>query len=296
MPTDPTDLDVLQAGDGAVAVTVDLAAGARLASLVVGGHELLVGADDGLPGPTGWGCFPMVPWAGRIREGRFPVGSGGNRHDVRLPTNLAPHAIHGTTFDRPWTRTGPGRASCDLGPTWPWPGRVDQTVALTERSLTLTLEVTAGAPSSAGAPVDASEQRAMPVSLGWHPWFRRSVGGVDVRLDLPAEAMWRRDAAGIPDGELVPPPPGPWDDCFTALIGPVQLDWPGVLTLWVESDCEHVVVYDEQPHAVCVEPQTAPPDAHNSGEDLVWLAPGDSLLATCSWTWRLAGSDPSPLA
>ena len=48
------------------------------------------------------------------------------------------------------------------------------------------------------------------------------------------------------------PTTGPWDDCFTALIGPVELHWDGVLDLYVESDCEHVVVFDEPVGALCV--------------------------------------------
>ena len=43
--------------------------------------------------------------------------------------------------------------------------------------------------------------------------------------------MYRRDAAGIATGELVPPSPGPWDDCFTDLRRPPVLRWPGFLEL-----------------------------------------------------------------
>jgi len=125
----------------------------------------------------------------------------------------------------------------------------------------------------------------MPVSVGWHPWLRRRVAGADARIDLPAERMWRRDADGIPDGTLVEPTPGPWDDCFTALVGPVQVTWPGVLVLRIDSDCEHVVVFDEPDDAVCVEPQSAPPDAHNSEIDLAVVRPGEPLLHHMVWTW-----------
>ncbi len=253
-------------------VCLDPAAGGRLSSLVIGDHELLLPAGAGIEGPTGWGCFPMIPWAGRIRHGRF-------RHDdvtVQLPLGLPPHAIHGTTYLLPWRVTGPDTVETAFGPDWPWPGHAEQRIELDDGRLTLTITVHC----------DDTADDAMPVTAGWHPWFRRHLGNTDVQIDLPAERMWRRDAEGIPDGSLVEPPPGPWDDCFTALVGPVALRWPGVLQLYVESDCEHVVVYDELADAVCVEPQSAPPDAHNSGEDLAFVEPGSSWSIRTTWLWR----------
>ena len=38
--------------------------------LVIDGHEVLVGDDD-TSDPMRWGCYPMVPWAGRVAYGRF---------------------------------------------------------------------------------------------------------------------------------------------------------------------------------------------------------------------------------
>lgn len=257
---------------GRASVTIDHERGGRLSSLEIDGHELIVGADPDLDPEIGWGSFPMVPFAGRIANGRFETD--GRIH--QLPITLPPHAIHGTTHLQPWTQTGPGRLYTDLGPDWPWAGRVDQHFDLGDDRLDLAITVTA----------DPSNETAMPVTAGWHPWFRRTVAGTDVELSLPAERMWRRDDRGIPDGTLIDPPPGPWDDCFTALVGPVELRWPGLLRLWVESDCEHVVVYDEQPHAVCVEPQSAPPDAHNSGEDLVEIEPGESWSVHATFAWQ----------
>ena len=263
-------METLRAGDAAV--TIDAENGGRLASLRVGGHELLRGRAEGEPdAPTSWGCFPMVPWAGRIRRGRF-VADGTS---VTLPIDMPPHAIHGTTKDRAWRVDAPGTISTELGDDWPWTGRATHEVALEPQRLTLTLAVHAG--------------ETMPVSAGWHPWFHRRIGGAEAEIDLPAERMWRRDEEGIPDGTLVDPPPGPWDDCFTALVGPVVVRWPGVLTLIVESDCEHVVVYDEVDDFVCVEPQSAPPDAHNSGEDLVLVPAGTTWAVSTTWTWTVDG-------
>ena len=77
--------------DGVSAV-VDAVHGGRLASLNVGGRELLAG---NLPGnPLHWGSYPMVPWVGRTRRGRFSFDGV----DYELPINMEPHAIHGTGY------------------------------------------------------------------------------------------------------------------------------------------------------------------------------------------------------
>jgi aldose 1-epimerase len=258
---------------GSTTLRVDRARGGRLASFVVNGHEVLVQPERGRPpDPFLWGCYPMAPFAGRTRGGRFRWG--GKVHE--LPINHAGHAMHGTVFDQRWLIEQADatylRLRRRLDPGWPFPGWAVQEMALYPQRLELRLEV-----HSADLP--------FPATAGWHPWFRRRLGDVAVELDVPAERMWRRDAEGIPDGTLIEPPPGPWDYCFTALVGPVELHWPGVLRLYVESDCEHVVVYDEPAEAVCVEPQSAPPDAHNSGEDLVFVEPGEEWSVTSTWLW-----------
>ena len=75
--------------------------------------------------------------------------------------------------------------------------------------------------------------------------------------------MYVRDAVGITTLDRVAPGPGPWDDCFTDLRRPPVLRWPGLLELTIDSDCRDWVVYTVPTEALCVEPQTAPPDALN---------------------------------
>ena len=80
---------------GTARVLIDAEHGGRIASLSVAGMELLVNAGASA---LDWGCYPMAPFAGRIRNGRFSFK--GTEH--QLPRNAAPHAIHGTVFERPW--------------------------------------------------------------------------------------------------------------------------------------------------------------------------------------------------
>jgi aldose 1-epimerase len=251
---------------------VDLTHGGRLSSFVVDGRELLVTDGDG---PFYWGSFPMAPFAGRVRDGRFSFA--GRRYQLAI--GMPPHAIHGTVVDRAWRRVDDGTIATDLGPAWPFAGRVRQWFDLQPGRFSFRLEVHADEP--------------MPASIGWHPWFLRrplSVGAGagdearSVELTLDAGAMYRRDANGITTAERIIPSVGPWDDCFTDLRRPPTLRWPGFLELTVESDCPDWVVYTVPKDAVCVEPQTAPPNALNLGPAIV--TPGHPLIAEMTWTWR----------
>jgi aldose 1-epimerase len=269
MPEDGGGPDHLELTAPGVSATVDLAAGGRIASLLVDGRELLRTAGDG---PIAWGSFPMVPFAGRVRDGILTFEGV----DHRLPLGLPPHAIHGTVLGRRWTLIGEATIGTDLGPDWPFRGRAVQRFGLGEDRLTCRLELHADEP--------------MPASIGWHPYFLRRIDGVagDLELDLDAGAMLVRDADGIATDATVEPGPGPWDDCFVDLHAPPVLRWPGFLEMTIEADCPAWVVYTVPEDAICVEPQTAPPNAVNAHPTIV--RPGLPLVAEMTWRWRsLAG-------
>jgi aldose 1-epimerase len=263
--------DLLVRERGNARLEIDPAAGGRLASLVVGGFGLLArtGGD-----PVAWGCFPTVPYPGRIRDGTFTFE--GRR--VELPRNLPPHAGHGTVLDRAWTVVDDRTLTVDLGPAWPFAGRVTQQFDLEGDELRVSLTLDADEP--------------MPGAVGWHPWFPRRLTGsaarpappsppADLRFD--AAHMFVRDAAGIPTGETHPPTPRPWDDCFTGVRSAPTLTWPGVLRLELTSSCDYWVVYDEPPDTICLEPQTSPPDFVHL--DPVVVRPGRPLSARMTWRW-----------
>ncbi|MFD4143871.1 aldose 1-epimerase [Streptomyces sp. NPDC058572] len=256
----------LAAGD--VELTVRPENGCRIAGLEIGGTEVLrQGAK--------YGSFPMVPWCGRVRDGLFY--NGAVRH--HLPLNSPPHAIHGTGRDSVWRTAVAGKSEAafvyDLADPWPYSGRVTHTFALTEESLTLAMGI-------------ETYETSFPAQAGWHPWFRRNLGGgrdEDVRIDFTPEWQEERGADHLPTGQRIAPLPGPWDDCFGMPGGvKVTLTWPGRLELTVTSAAEWVVVYDEQDEAVCVEPQSGPPDGLNTHPRLVTLI--DPLEMTTTWTWR----------
>jgi len=236
-----------------------------------------------------YGCFPMVPWCGRIRNGQFRDGA----HIHRLPLNSPPHAIHGTGRDAVWhtALVRPDEAVCtyDLGDPWPYTGRVTQRVQLAADSMTLSLCVEAF-------------ESSFPAQAGWHPWFLRTLdrdGGTagpfevpqaahskGVRIDFSPAWQEERGADLVPTGVRVKPKPGPWDDCFGMPDGVhVTLTWPGRLELTVSSREQWVVVYDEQEAAVCVEPQSGPPNGLNTEPRLVTQI--EPLETTVTWRWRV---------
>lgn len=181
-----SDEDItLTAGDAEA--VVQPANGGRIGTLRVAGTELLRQGDR-------FGCFPMVPWCGRIRDGRFRDGATVHQ----MPLNAAPHAIHGTVRDGAWrvARRSQDEAviTYDLVDPWPYPGRVTQVVALTEDALTLTMSV-------------ETYGSSFPAQIGWHPWFHRNLGGEDVTLDFTPAWQEERGEDHLPTGNRVEPGP-----------------------------------------------------------------------------------------
>ena len=288
----------LTAGD--VELTVLPADGCRLGSLRIGGTELLRTTQDPAvrdadakgEGVFAYGSFPMVPWAGRVDRGRWRNG----QVDHELPVDMPPHAIHGTGVRTSWlaaappavTEDGPdggagggGTTSSaafyyDLAEPWPYRGRVTQLFELTADSLRTTLSVETAADS-------------FPAQLGWHPWFRKQLrdGGAAARLDFAPEWQEERGPDYLPTGRRIEPLPGPRDDCFGLPDGvAATLVWGDELSLEITSDCAWLVVFDEQADAICVEPQTGPPNGLNTAPRLVTRI--DPLEAVTTWSWSRA--------
>lgn len=254
----------LTAGDARMVVNT---ATGRVASLGIGGLDIL------RIGPR-FGSFPMAPWCGRMREGVLAW----NGRTYQLPRNAEPHAIHGTVRDRSWRVVDSGRAEAvlaqDLTEPWPFAGRVTQSFRLTADSATFRMSVESAADS-------------FPAQVGWHPWFRRTLGTDGKEAELRFTPAWQeeRGADYLPDGNRIAPLPGPWDDCFAMPGGvDVTLMWPETLELTITSPLSWVVVYDLPPETVCVEPQSGPPNGLNTEPRTV--TPEQPLTAEMSWRWR----------
>jgi aldose 1-epimerase len=259
---------VIELSVHAAQCTISPEVGGRIATLTVHGRQLLRG-PDGRSDPMTWGSYPMAPFAGRVRAGRFEFDG----HDYQLELNHPPHAIHGVAFTQPWSVRDVGPTfvamSCGLDSDhWPFGGSMCQQIELFPDRIELTLAITA-------------DDLALPAQVGWHPWF---VKPDSARIEF--EWMYIRDEAGIPTGELVVAPPGPWDDCFVQLRTPIELRYDD-LAVQIDSDCDYWVIYDEPVDATCVEPQSGPPDGFNSVAEHAFtrLEPGEGLHRTMTISW-----------
>lgn len=276
-------------------------AGATLRSLRVridgAEHELLTGGLEGNLDepvtPSGVGSFIMAPWVNRIHMGTLVTIHG----DFQLPADSGGHAIHGTVRHREWDVVSQDEASVEFQVTleepWPFRGVVVSRVELDGASLQQTLEVRA-----------AERERSFPVGVGWHPWFRRSLGSGELTVQADAVAQWELDDETVPSGVVEETDAsrkllegghfevGEVDGCFR--LGDARtavLRWPE-LTLRMESSGEvsHTMVYSPA-GSVCVEPQTTAVNAvqlaargvEGTGTRAVFS--GRPLVATTTWAW-----------
>lgn len=268
-------------GAGGCTAVVDLRHGGRLTSLRVDGRELLVQVPADAD-PVLGGCYPMVPWAGRVRDGRFTAAGVA----VQLPLDAPPNALHGLGYRSAWAlaHRAPSVVALDLdlgSPAavragWPFGGRVRQVVRALPDGAAVQMTCRAGV-------------WPLPLTIGWHPWFVRHLDGVEGHVDVDAGAMLERGSDGLPTGRRVAVPPGPWDDCMVDLQGPASAIWPGIGRVVVDSDLDHLVVFDGNDTGLCIEPQSGPPDEVNLGNPRI-LRPGDRFTARMRLRWEPDGA------
>lgn len=260
---------MIQLAHGKARATVDPNAGGRLVSLAVGGHDILAGADPE-PGddPSYYsGMFPMAPFVGRLMGPRFSWR--GDAYDLE---SSRPHLDHGTVHDGRWQTdaTDQRRASLHspLGPVWPFSGTATLDYALSDAALDCTLTVVATEP--------------MPVSLGFHPWFRRTVGGHSLRYTIESPTVFSVDEAGSwhpRENE----PEHPWDAVLTTPSPTVSLGWGPLELRLTSARATHWIVCETFDSAVCVEPLTALPNSTGDGSEIA--EPGHAVLLDLRLEW-----------
>ena len=278
------DIELTLSGPNGIAtVTIDATNGARIVQIDLDGIQLLIpspAVESRDPTSFTWGSYPMAPWAGRVRGGRFSFFDMDhqlqlNQDDSGDSTPGCQHAMHGTVMSRAWTVTGQTKTSVELrapldqpGSGWTLGGIAHQRIEVTDGQIRCELSVTVG-PN--GTPV--------PAEVGWHPWWNKPD-----RLTFRPDAMYERDSIGLPTGQLIAPSNGPWDDCFVN-TAPVTLhyDRPTHPDITVSSDCDHWVVFDRPAHATCVEAQSGPPDAFKVRPRLVTGSHPLRRNMTISW-------------
>lgn len=266
-------------GDQYLAWDPDL--GGRLTSWRIGEMELLAHHGDH---PVEFGMYPMAPWAGRVRNNEISLRNlrrmGIDAHGpVELHVNYAPWALHGTCFTSPVDSMEVHEdtvISRQRVPNWPWPLELISTWHIRDDGFDVSVTVKADQPS--------------PVIVGWHPWFRRTVEESSAHWSVDSATMAVRDGA-FASGEWrdIVEAEGPYDDAFNVPSKRVNITWPGVISLSVQSSHPWFVIFDQADDAICVEPQTQIPNAWIdpvAGEAEV-ARPGVDVHLETKWRWRL---------
>jgi aldose 1-epimerase len=301
-PVPPTGRQIaLRAGPWEAVVTE---VGAGLRDLRLDGAPVVSGfAEDALPDAAAGQL--LAPWPNRVHGGAWSWKRDRHRLPVDDHDNQA--ALHGLVRWMPWRVVDAAPAACALALRLParegYPFTLDLEAAYTLADDGLTVRL--GVRNASAAPA--------PVGVGAHPYLRLAEGRLeDWTLTLPAThwmpsgpgltalprhlAVADSPAPGLPTGIVLD---GALDDCFTGMGG--DAPWVARLTgpggwreLWADPAFRYAMLYtaDDRPAprrrcGVAVEPTTCPPNALNTGEGLITLAPGEGWSA--AWGIRAGG-------
>lgn len=288
---------------------------AVLRSLTVRGADLTLPIPDDRA-PAMCNGIILSPWPNRVRGGRWVLDGEPQQLDITEPARGG--ALHGLLqfADYEVTEQTPDAVTlaATIYPQHGWPFLLETWVRYELESDGLA--VTHGARNLSAA-------RA-PYATGSHPYLKvgdapiaeleltvpaSSYFAVDERLDPTAEV----DVAGTPYDVRTPHRVG--DLTFDTAFGRVEhagvangrgdVAWLTApdgsrTTLWQSIDWGYVQVFtthvmhapvgapDAVIDAIAIEPMTAPPDALNSGQGLIWIEPGGTWEG--SWGLRYSGA------
>jgi len=260
-----------QLSAGELEVTVEPALGGRITTFRRAGVDLftpVVGDRDDPTRAGGGGCFPLVPWSNRVRDGRLDMG--GRTLDLDATEAGTGHAIHGHGRRRAWTVTADGspasirmRYAHPAGEEgWPFAYIAEQTISLGEDALSITLSV------------ENVSSSAMPVGLGLHPYLPRTP---EMGLWFSAANAWPPVDGKLPAGPQTIPAefdftePRPvvsgLDQGFGGWDGSVHAIWPDrglALAIHGGAALNHLIVFSPPDRDfICIEPVTHCIDAAN---------------------------------
>ncbi|MBC8242550.1 MAG: aldose 1-epimerase [Alphaproteobacteria bacterium] len=252
------------------------------------GHDLVRPAQPGEDDPLQFGCFPLVPYSNRIRDGRFSFAG----QSIQLPLNFGdhPHSIHGHGWQHAWEVVNHDAAALRLqyrhdAGAWPFPYLAEQVFRLDDGGLSIELRLV----NQGTGP--------MPCGLGLHPYFPATP---ETRIEARVDGVW------LTDDEVMPTtwcsPPENWrlsqgravsqmacDNLFTGWDGTARITWPERklgLTMQASNNLGYLVVYAPTGEDFfCAEPVSHCTDAFNSrdGGGAITLQAGGELAASVSF-------------
>ena len=281
----------LTAGD--LRLVLDPDTGGAIAAFTCRGIELLRPvADARLGAQLGRAVagYPLMPFANRVRGGRF--GFGGRSWQLDRNFGDDPNTIHGNAWMHPWTVTHADARSAhirlvfvpdgDLARQWPFAYEAEQRFELAEDGLRISLRLR------------NTDTRDFPAGIGLHPYVARTE---QTTLRFEADSVWTTGADGLPaEREAVH---GRWEFDTARTLGAEQIDscyagWGGTAVVTRPEDglsvavsaavpLDHLQLYTPAGRDfIGLEPVSNMPDAINRMDDvadqgMVVLKPGDVL-------------------
>lgn len=194
---------------------------------VTDGHRqpLLRGAADTVTEVLDAACFPLVPYANRIRGGTFTCDG----RTITLQPNMAgdPSPLHGQGWRSAWHVVEASEDHATLSfrhaaGEWPWDYEATQSVRLDPDGVSLELTCR-----------NLSRER-MPCGLGFHPYYPCTDA---TTLDTQVASAWTVDAQVLPVDNV--PATGRYDlrqrricgqgldNGFDGWSGTAKITWPG---------------------------------------------------------------------
>ena len=208
-----------------------------------GRQPLLRGTDGACSDVLDSACFPLTPYANRIRGGRFECGG----QEVQLAPNLPGDAspLHGQGWRAAWSVQSVASDRIELAHRhaageWPWAYESRQHLLLSPEGLSIELSCR----NLSALP--------MPCGLGLHPYFPCTGETV---LDTEVSSIWTVDKDVLPVAQL--PAVGRYslknrliggqglDNGFGGWRGAARIRWPGqpMALQMLSTDAPYFQVY-----------------------------------------------------
>lgn len=234
------------------------------------------------------GCFPLVPFSNRVRDGRFSFE--GRRVQLPIDAETGPHFEHGHGWRSPWRVLDRDAAQVRIrfdhdADAWPWSYRAEQHIRLSDDELSCRLSVT------------NFSTDPMPTGLGLHPYFPVTPLA---RLTAAVSKCWVTDCEVLPVRLTAPGPAtdpnhgihletADLDTVFTQWRHSARIEWPergASLEMRAEAPLDFLIIYVPPSMGYCcVEPVSNMTDAFNfasrgqPGTGLIALAAGATVSA-----------------
>jgi len=228
------------------------------------------------------GCFPLVPYANRVKNSCFTLAS--KEYQIADNQCQQPHALHGDGWTNEWQVLARGNTWIKLGHRshlHPFNYNAKQTIKILDNSLSIDIEIT----HLGDIPI--------PYGIGFHPWF---IKHENTELFAPTTHLWHEDQQHFPTKKSTVPAQLDFSSANKRLpsgfINNLFLGWqvndknqyqaeiyyPSInRTIRIQASelLNRYMLYQNGSDFFCFEPVSHDVDAHNSNK-----MPGLKLLTT----------------